>query len=597
MAGSTLLPTMGETPPATDPVLLLEAIDAPSDASAAEPPLLSPSPSPLPLPAAAALPPQLVTTPSGRMIALGLTRDALPLASAASSLLFGLSARAADAGFSAGDRVLGAASSAALAAAAATAALGATGAVAPPLVAGVCAGAAAVKAGHWSLLAAAYTTRASLDCARRAAAAAADAADGALDAAGVPSAAAAALSLAVGGDAADALAFTRRLGADFALRLPADMSWRHAAAAARALAWLQRVGVPRDVAARGAPPAAAEWRLLRRYLRFTLGAYGGVALLAMRVLPAAPARSDALTICALCGVPPEDVVFADWHSATYKPGHYVAIDRRTAAVVLAVRGTVRAQDVLTDLMCSGAAFAPPWGGEGAHAAHDGMLRAATRMRDELLRGGGPLDAALRACPGYSLVLCGHSLGAGIATLLAALLGPSLHLAGEAEARAVRCYAFAPPATLSLALCRRMAHVTSVIETSDVVPRFGHATTEELVDFLAALHREVGLLDRIAQRRDEALAADAGQEHELRHHAWAQSLLVWLQLEYGARPKLYPAGKVLWRRSEQLEFGVVDPSEFGSILLTGSEMFSAHLPSAYARAILGGIPLTLVDQID
>jgi hypothetical protein len=129
------------------------------------------------------------------------------------------------------------------------------------------------------------------------------------------------------------------------------------------------------------------------------------------------------------------------------------------------------------------------------------------------RGRPSLERALAQHPNYALVLTGHSLGGGLATLLAALLGPSVTVrgdggeggggggggggnesvvplspsillpttgpepfgssAGGSSTRQVRCYAYAPPAVLSLELARSMStHITSVVVADDMVPRFG-----------------------------------------------------------------------------------------------------------------------------
>eukprot|EP00966_Prymnesium_polylepis_P163229 3772664-Prymnesium_polylepis.1 len=46
-------------------------------------------------------------------------------------------------------------------------------------------------------------------------------------------------------------------------------------------------------------------------------------------------------------------------------GHYVVIDHAQSAVVLAVRGTMRLQDVLTDLVCEQVDLSLDWvGAEG-----------------------------------------------------------------------------------------------------------------------------------------------------------------------------------------------------------------------------------------
>ena len=93
--------------------------------------------------------------------------------------------------------------------------------------------------------------------------------------------------------------------------------------------------------------------------------------------------------------------------------------------------------------------------EGEYFAHAGIFQAAATIAEDCGRHGllrallydgrvPPTDswphievpAAWQDCRGYQLILTGHSLGAGAATLLAMLLRPQFP--------GLRCYAFSPP---------------------------------------------------------------------------------------------------------------------------------------------------------
>ena len=111
-------------------------------------------------------------------------------------------------------------------------------------------------------------------------------------------------------------------------------------------------------------------------------------------------------------------------------------------MVLVARGTGKLHDVLTDLACAAVPHR-----DGGYA-HGGMLEAAKRLREDVIA---PVRDALVNRPGFSLVLCGHSLGGGVATLLADLLGPEIEVAGRQVP--VRCFSYAPPAVLSIELVR------------------------------------------------------------------------------------------------------------------------------------------------
>lgn len=108
------------------------------------------------------------------------------------------------------------------------------------------------------------------------------------------------------------------------------------------------------------------------------------------------------------------------------PRHLVAVDDATRAVVVAIRGTSSMADLITDLLCEAAPF-------GAGFAHAGMRDAAAALLAAITP---TLRTALAARPGHSLVVCGHSLGAGVALLLTKMLLDT----GLAP---VKCYAFAP----------------------------------------------------------------------------------------------------------------------------------------------------------
>lgn len=385
-----------------------------------------------------------------------------------------------------------------------------------------------------------------------------------------------------GEDTGEALLFVQAIAAEIGGLPPPGMSPLQLVESINALNWLHCQADVHSLDT-SAPATALGLVGARRYLPFALCTYGHLGLKFLGLVPLSGAawQSDLACVDSLTGG--ARVLRSDWNGSLYRPGHVLMVDDQSRAVVLAFRGTLALHDALTDLVCH------PLPLDGGRA-HGGMLEAAQRVLEELRP---DLVATLDGHPGYDLVLTGHSLGAGLASLIATLLGPSMALTtGDAS---VRCFAFAPPAVLSLQLARQVSHVVSVINGSDMVPRFGMSTTRELRETLARVHSEPGLSAEIQRRRKSSQTVEEPSNPE-----WARKMLGRVESRRPQEEKLFPPGVLLWSggspgdntRGSAAEptgpssFAVVDQLEFDSLLLSGSDMFSAHMPQAYARSVLG-----------
>ena len=211
----------------------------------------------------------------------------------------------------------------------------------------------------------------------------------------------------------------------------------------------------------------------------------------------------------------KDLLFSSWAASVSRPCHYVALDRASRRVVLSVRGSLAASDLLSNLSARPMEVSL-LGVQGR--AHEGMMRAATFVHcstaaalekaaeltaaideaeeveeeEEEVGGEGgegrpPFKTNKKKKP-WPLLCVGHSMGGGVATLVATLLkeqqeagtGPAANL-GPISAIAV-----GPAAVLSAPLAARVApFVTSVVLGADAVPRLSYASVEACLLELAA----------------------------------------------------------------------------------------------------------------
>lgn len=91
--------------------------------------------------------------------------------------------------------------------------------------------------------------------------------------------------------------------------------------------------------------------------------------------------------------------------------------------------------------------------------HNGLLKAAEWLFDaecDVLRD------LLEKNPNYTLTLTGHSLGSGVAAMLAMVMVQNRERLGNVERKRIRCFAIAPARCMSLNLAVRYADVINSV---------------------------------------------------------------------------------------------------------------------------------------
>ncbi|XP_042542420.1 diacylglycerol lipase-beta isoform X2 [Dipodomys spectabilis] len=171
------------------------------------------------------------------------------------------------------------------------------------------------------------------------------------------------------------------------------------------------------------------------------------------------------------GLQYRDFIHVSFHDKVYELPFLVALDHRKECVVVAVRGTMSLQDILTDLSAESETLDLGVDLQDC-VAHKGISQAAKYIYRRLVHDG-ILSQAFSVAPEYRLVIVGHSLGAGAAALLAIMLRGSYPQ--------VRAYAFSPPrGLLSKSLYEySQDFIVSLILGKDVIPRLSVSNMEDL----------------------------------------------------------------------------------------------------------------------
>eukprot|EP00850_Spirogloea_muscicola_P004466 SM000019S05010 [mRNA] locus=s19:448466:452014:- [translate_table: standard] len=147
------------------------------------------------------------------------------------------------------------------------------------------------------------------------------------------------------------------------------------------------------------------------------------------------------------------------------PSYMIYIDHEACDVALAIRGLHLGQKSDYGLLLNNKKGQQMF--DGGYA-HHGLLDAAGYLLEQEFD---TILSLLHKHPGYTLTLAGHSLGSGIAALMAVVLVNNKKRLGKFSRKNIRVYGVAPARSMSLNLCVRYADtIRSIVLQDDFLPR-------------------------------------------------------------------------------------------------------------------------------
>ena len=164
--------------------------------------------------------------------------------------------------------------------------------------------------------------------------------------------------------------------------------------------------------------------------------------------------------------------------------------KKEKIAVIGIKGTSNLEDFLTDMCANSEEYTldHPFyeGGSKTLRCHEGVYISSQRLVKDLL----PLIQNLLLPSGYKIVVVGHSLGAGCATIVSLLLRATIPSLLD-DPKKLKVWSFASPPVLDLkSALGCSSFVTTVVNNSDVIPRCNIGPLVVMARLLRAVNKRL-----------------------------------------------------------------------------------------------------------
>mmetsp|Transcript_34124 Transcript_34124/g.78772 ORF Transcript_34124/g.78772 Transcript_34124/m.78772 type:complete len:527 (-) Transcript_34124:70-1650(-) len=304
---------------------------------------------------------------------------------------------------------------------------------------------------------------------------------------------------------------------------------------------------------------------------------------------------DLQTLIDKTGIRRDDVIEYDWTAATHRPAYYIVRDSERKNIILCIRGTWSARDVLTDLCATAEDFSRSEEDEENERnqssgslksyfksafrykarAHRGML-AGARSISKITRK--TIANELAVDPNYRLVIVGHSLGAGIAAILGSIW---LETFPGLKVFAYGCPCVGPPDASP-------TNNESIISVVDIKDPFSTLSLGHIADITIAVSKlceDRDLREEIHCRCKGDLCQMSDDDVQ-----WCGTVMRMLEKDQVSE-KFYPAGRVfcmggaIFGEKGKVTLEEVSICKFRHLILSSYMMdVSKHVPNRYESAL-------------